>query len=431
MIAPIGEHTRLLVQLLRQPLPQPVPQPVPDDLRWPSTAQWDWRAFAAACDEHKVASLVYCRLRELAGVQVPPGLLEHLGTRFYEISARNYHLARKLVELTALLEAARVPVLAYKGSAVAMVAYGDLALREHQDLDLLVREEHLIQAVGVMSRAGFEAQPQGNRPYFVPYLPQPENPKHVAWAEEIVFRAPDRNYFVDLHWRLGHDFWTAFSPDARKVWERSGRVSLPQGSVSTFCQEDLFLALCSHGTKHRWLCLKWLVDVARLLREAETWDWSRVEEMIRIRPGAGVSASLGILLAHELLDAPIPAEAARMLPAGKRVPAAAAAMRDEILLHGQTSGNYYDTLLELEGRPLARMKYRATVVVRAPAGLFREVFVQVSDKDRALTHLPEKLQFLHHLIRPARLVVKHSGRVAAKTWRRLRRGRPRPSGLGA
>ena len=390
--------------------------PVSGDLSWLPSTQQDWRPFAAACDFHHLVPFVFCRLRDLAGDSVPPGLLGHLRTRFYEISANNYRLAKKLVDLTSLLRSHHIPVLAYKGPAVAMSVYGDLALRQYTDLDLVIRKEHLLKAVGVMKRCGFEIVPTLGRPQMIPRLFHPENPSHLALAEEIPLWAPDKTYFVDLHWQLGHGPWRAFSPDVETMWDRAQKLDLPHGRVSTFCSEDLFLALCYHGSKHRWSHLKWLLDVAELLRKTETLDWSRIEEMIRIRPRARASASLAILLAQELLNAPLPAEAAKIVPATQRTIAEAAAIREEILSRGQTSGNDYRTLLALEERPLARMKYRASRVLRYPGGVFSEVVLQVSPKDRAFIALPEKLQFLYHLIRPSRLVAKHGRRAISALW---------------
>jgi hypothetical protein len=65
---------------------------------------------------------------------------------------------------------------------------------------------------------------------------------------------------------------------------------------------------------------------------------------------------------------------------------------------------------------MARMKYRTSREIRHPGGLFSEIIIQVSPKDRALIRLPEKLRLLYHLIRPARLAVKHGRRAVSALW---------------
>jgi hypothetical protein len=325
-------------------------------------------------------------------------------------------LAKKLVDLTSMLENGGVPVLAFKGPSLAMAVYGGLSLRQCQDLDLVIHKEHLVRAVHLMTGWGFRAIPTPDWPQITPYRCRPENSRDVARGQEIPFCAPDSSYYVDVHWQLGDIYWRSLSPDVEKLWERAERQDLPQGSVSTLCREDLFLALCAHGTRHRWLYLKWLLDIAELLRKAGTLDWSRIEEMARIRPGAGAAASVAVILARDLLQAPLPAEAGKILPATSRALAVAAGLREELLLRGQTSGEKPATLLALEARPVARMKYRAVRMIRYPDSLFREIFVRVDPKDRALICLSPGLQFLYYIIRPLRLVLKHAMRMARTLW---------------
>jgi hypothetical protein len=192
---------------------------------------------------------------------IPPGLLEYLHRRFYEISARNYRLSKELVGITELLQEHRIPVLAYKGPVLAMVAYGDLALRQYQDIDLLIRSGDVGNAVGLLT-GGFER---------APFSCQPENAKQVSRNHVIELVAPHQSYFVDLHWRLAPSHAQAFCPDVEDMWDRSEVIQLPHGKVFALCREDLFLALCFHGTKHRWSRLKWLFELRRCCAAPTAW----------------------------------------------------------------------------------------------------------------------------------------------------------------
>jgi hypothetical protein len=396
------EHSRhdiaLLLRLLRQPGSA--------DPSWPQITDWDWGGFAEACDYHQVTPFVYCRLQGLSGVTIPSGLKEQLRKRFLEVSGRNYHLARKLTELTSLLEEHEIPVLAFKGPTLAMAAYGDLALRWYQDLDVLVRVEHLPKAADVMTRYGYEI----TRDWWNPS--QPENPRYVARHHEIPLRAPDKSYFVDLHWQLADYKVRAFRLDVEEVWGRPERIELLQKSVSTLCREDLFLMLCCHGSWHGWVCLKWLLDIAELLRNSQTLNWSRIEDTTRSRPLVRASASLAILLARELLDIDVPPLAAQILPATARTRKVGAAILYEIRSRGHSSASNGTALLGLEGSPLGWMKYLAGQT----EWLCHQVFVQVSPHERALVELPEGLHFLYHFIRPARLVYRFTRRAARALW---------------
>jgi hypothetical protein len=387
------------------------------DLGWPPAAASDWRNFSETCETHQLVPLVYCRLQQLTAPAVPSELLNYLRLRFHESCCYNYRLASKLVSLTSMLESEGVSVLTFKGPSLAMAVYGGLSLRQCLDLDLMIRTDQVAKVAHLMRSWGYEPTPTPARPQLSPYLCRPENSRDINRGKEIQYLSPDGAFYVDLHWQFADRFWRPFTPDVEKLWERATRQDLPQGGLFTLCREDLFLALCSHGTRHRWWCLKWLLDVAEILRKADALDWSRIEEMTKIRPGAGAAASVAVSLAHDLLEAPVPAEAEVVLPATGRTRALASAIRQELLSRGYSSGDEHTTLLALEGRPVARMRYRAARVARYPESLFRQLIAEIGPKDRGLIHLPRKLEFLYHFIRPVRLVLTHSLRAARTLWR--------------
>jgi hypothetical protein len=323
----------------------------------------------------------------------------------------------KLVSLSSMFENEGVRVLTFKGPSLSMAAYGGLSLRQCLDLDLIIRTDEVVKGAMLMESWGYEPTPTPARPQLSPYLCRPENPRHVNRGKEIQYLSPDGTFYVDLHWQFADRFWRPFAPDVEKLWDRAVRQDLLQGSLLALCREDLFLALCAHGTRHRWWCLKWLLDVAELLRKAEALDWSRIEEMTRLRPGAGATASVGVILARDLLEVHVPPEMERILPATDRTLALASAIRQELLLRGQSSGDEHTTLLALEARLAARMNYRAVRIARYPESLFRQIIAEVGPKDRGLIRLPQRLQFLYHFIRPIRLVLTHSLRLARALWR--------------
>lgn len=404
-----GDATRRLLQLLVQR--------DGGDEGGPPAAASDWKTFAETCVNHQLAPLVYCRLQQLAAPTVPTELLDYLRVRFHESCSNSYRLASKLVSLTSMLESEGISVLTFKGPSLAMAVYGGLSLRQCLDLDLIIRTDQLVKGAQLMKSWGYEPTPTPARPQLSPYLCRPENPRHIDRGKEIQYLSPDGTFYVDLHWQLADRFWRPFTPNVEKLWERAVRQELPQGSLYTLGREDLFLALCAHATRHRWWCLKWLLDVAEILRKADALDWSRVEEMTRIRPGSGAAASVAVSLAHDLLEVPVPAQAAQILPATDRTPALASAIRQELLSRGYSSGDEHTTLLALEGRSVARVKYRAGRFAHYPESLFRQILVEIGPKDRGLIRLPRKLEFLYHLIRPVRLVLTHALRVACAFWR--------------
>jgi hypothetical protein len=372
----------------------------------PQDPSWDWCRFQEACTFHEITPLVLGRLRALGGCGAPSALLDSLGARFYQVSAYNVRLAERLVRLCSLLEDEGIPVLAYKGPALAIAAYGNLALREFADLDLVVPAHQIPRSVLALSAEGYRIAPDS-------YLP--DTPRDLRNYHAVTLEAPDGLCRVDLHWALAKDYARAFSPDVPILFERRQEVKLPSGTVPVLCREDLFLGLCFHGTKHRWQRLKWLCDIDALLRRAESMDWDYIARVIRAAPRMAAACALALLLADRLLGSPVPARiAARMSPSG-RTSRTAAAICTELSTQGRTTGSDHETFLGLEERWLSRLKYLAVQAWRYPVA---SLFTEVSARDRAFARVP---RFLYYIVRPTRLAVQHGPRVMRWLWAFARR----------
>jgi hypothetical protein len=359
----------------------------------------NWQCLVEACDYHQVSPIVFHRLQSRSDLIVSPEVLEQLRARFYRISAYNHRLAVLLGEIVGQFEQHKIPSLALKGPAVALAAYGDLSLRQYEDIDVMVRVDDLPKAVELLFRRGFQ-----------PARGHAHRYENVKLYHEVTLVSSDQSCSVDLHWQLAPPYARAFGPNPEEIWSRATKLRLPGGDVPVLCREDLFLALCQHGTRHRWWQLKWLFDVAELLRKSETLDWSRIDKVMRMSPMALPPASLAALLARDLLGIQVPADVAKILEPGQRIRAVADAIRDEFLKEGQTNRSAHDTLLGLEQRPLFRAAYMATQGIQYPVC---NVLFTITEKDLEFVRLPEKLRLLYYIIRPLRLMLQH-GRGAAR-----------------
>jgi hypothetical protein len=378
----IGPGTRLLLHLWRG-LNKP-------DYR--TEVDGNWESFLAACDYHQVGPIVFHRFQDR--LDVPRQIMEQLRAHYYQVAAYNHRLATHLVQLMGEFEQQGMPCMALKGPAAATAAYGDLTLRQYEDIDLLVRMEDVAKAVEMLIALGFQ-----------PARGQAERYKHLKLYHEVTLTAPDNSYDVDLHWQLTPPYARVYGPDVHAVWLRAERLKLPQGSVRVLGREDLFLTLCQHGTRHRWWQLKWLFDIAELLRQSATLDWSRIEDVLRARPMARAPASLATLLARELLGIQVAPEVGRILEPSERTRVVGRAIQDELLSRGQTNGSAHDTLLGLEHSSFVRAKYMAI-----------EILFTITEKDLQFVRLPEGLRPLYYFVRPLRLMVQHGRGAARRIW---------------
>jgi Uncharacterised nucleotidyltransferase len=365
----------------------------------------DWQRATHMASVQAVMPLVYRYLNsEFAGGGLPADAIGGLRRAFHGNSLRNLHLAQELVRVTALLERGGVQALALKGPALAIAAYGAVAMRQFTDLDLLVGKSEAVRAVelllndGYTPRAGYELADLG-RPA----------------AYELALTRAGALTEIDLHWRLIPPYFPLVI-DCEELWRCAVRVDIEGAAVRTLAPADHLLYLCAHGAKHGWQALGGICDLAELIRassRASSIDWGDLGARAE-RASARRALSLGVLLAHELLDAPAPAG---VLEAARREPAVVRAARTFIDYARDPSDSgpgfhqRWSIPLSVIAKPGARLRYVAARTMLPSAD------------DREFLRLPVALYALYYLLRPVRVALRE-GPAAV---RRLVRSTPRPA----
>lgn len=360
----------------------------------------DWDTLTRFASQHAILPLVYSSLRSFED-GIPADAAQRMRRQFQANGLRNILLARELVRLSAILARAGIQTIAFKGPALAALAYGTLNLRQFVDLDLLVRKSQLAKAVEVMRADGYVA-PAG---YGVGEVSAPG-------AFETSMVKPGSLASIDLHWRLAEPYFP-LTMETDELWQRAETVELEGNALRTLALDDHLLYLCAHGARHGWETLSGVCDVAQLMR-AGAIDWGRLRLRAE-RVGARRMLLLGVLLVHELLEARVPEEAlteARDESAVVRGGRTFIAYAADPAACGPGLYQRWSIPLRMIERPGARARYLAARMLLPGAD------------DRSLVRLPRALAPLYYVLRPLRIVLKGAN-VAA---RRLRPSGASPAG---
>ena len=253
----------------------------------------DWTRFLALAARHGLAPLMHRHLAQLDSARTPKPVLVALWARHEETRRRNAALAEDLESIVEQLDSAGIAAIPYKGPALALRAYRDLALREFGDLDILVRRSDVLRARDAL-------RPLGYRPHYLITPAQEEALLRSRRLYDFPLVDAARGRCVELHWRPDPEF-DVMPLEDNDWWARR--------SISS---DELCLALCLHGTKHFWCSLRWLVDVAELVRREPAIDWNRIIATSR-RVGCERHLGVALRLACELLRMPLPGEARKLI----------------------------------------------------------------------------------------------------------------------
>ncbi len=254
-------------------------------------------------------------------------------------------------------------------------------------------------------RAHFEANARRNL-----FLNQPplaltgaQDAALLRSQSEYVFSSRDGKVVVELHWRFAPAYFS--SPlDLDRLWDRLRWISLGGVQVRSLGPEDLLLVLCVHGSKHCWERLEWICGIAEVVRTQSTPDWPRVIEEAA-REGSVRMLFLGLLLADQLLGAPIPEEVLRRARRDSGAQALAAEVRARLFRGTQRAPGMLETTwfhLRARERLADRIRYCLRLALTPTVGDFE------------LVSLPATLYFLYYVLRPIRLARKYGSRRALR-----------------
>ncbi len=349
----------------------------------------DWASLLEMARIHAVLPSLYVALSSIGWKDVPIEYRDKIEARFRRHAARNLMLTGELMQIIDACKARGITVMPFKGPVLSHRLYGNFAQRVFLDLDLLVSHDQADELCELLHERGYQSSLGAPASYEQTYF---------QFSRQLPLTQKDTGTTVEVHTALlkrSGARWT----NLESLSQRAETLDVCGRSISVISAEELLLYLCVHGAKHCWERLGWICDVAQLLETCEHLDWSwtmdRAKELHCER-----QLSLGLVLAHELLETEILGEI------GGAAGAAAKTLANDIaadIFRPKENG----------GSRLAN-PFRALWCHLRSRQLLRDRVYHIWDTtmrptvaDWRFIPLPRALSFLYYLLRPVRLVGKH------------------------
>ncbi len=345
----------------------------------------DWDYLLATADRHSLIPLLHYHLSSIDSRAVPPAVMARLEEMNRENTRFNLFLTGELLKLMTLLQDHRIEAIPFKGPTLALFAFGDIGLRQFGDLDILIKRQDFLTVRDLLVANGFTP-----RPAF--YSAQQAALLRFDCSHNF---ANAKDVWVDVHWNIVAPYYSV-KIRADRLWDHLQPVTLNGRQLLTLSSEDLLLILCLHGFTHLWERLGWICDVASLIESEKNIDWQLLLQNAT-RLGSGRILSLGLHLASELLDAPVPPEVFQTVPADAEVKMLVAQVQQQLFgARTRPAGIFNEVSLHLKMRERTRDKITACLrLVTTPRS-----------NDWKSFSLPDSLFFVYYPLRPIRLAAK-------------------------
>ena len=366
-----------------------------EQIRALAQKQLDWDFVLGKAHPHALIPLLYRNLSEVCPDRVPPAVLQQLESDNMVNTRRNQANTAELIKVLRNLATAGISAVPYKGPALAALAHGDITLRKFWDLDIVIRQRDIIPAKKLLISNGYQWRPMKGQ------VTGRKEARNFRLWHEYNFIHPDTRAMIDLHWRITPRRFP-FDVDLDDIWKQLVSVHLLDADILAFPAEALLLFLCVHGCKDMWWKrIGWICDIAELLASNPDLDWSYTLDLA-LHTGARRMLLLGLALAHELLQAPLPEQVCTWI----RSDSAVHPLLEHVhrrLFEERTVLDYLVERQRFHRMVRERLRDRIPAYRHMVNATFHMIFIP-NKKTFELVKLPEALSALYYLVHPIRLI---------------------------
>lgn len=351
---------------------------------WASGSEIRWDLLLSLADHHGVQPILAQYLISL-GEHVPVETLDRV-KRLYQANLHKVlFLSREFARIVDCLSQAGIEFMPYKGLALAESIYGDVALRQSGDIDLLIHPADLKRVREAVADL-----------LYTPHqtLSANEEEEYLRSGYECAFDGPAGKNLLEVQWAIQPRFY-AVDLDMEQLFRRAVKATVVGAEIKTLSPEDSFVIFALHAAKHVWGKLIWLCDLARISR-IPTLDWRWIGYQAK-ELGIVRILRVTLTLARDLLGASLPASALEHLPQDS----AADPLAEEIETH-ITSEKIFDVESLAYFKLMTRLRERRVDQMRFVSRL---AFTPGSG-EWAVTRLPRPLFPLYRAVRIVRLAAR-------------------------
>jgi hypothetical protein len=339
----------------------------------------DWDRFIELARHHRVFPTLNLKLQKLKSADIPIFVTQMFHRDYYRNTLQMLALSGEMEQLAKVFSENGIRSLFLKGPVIAADLYGDVSLRTSCDLDFLIPIKEMGRAESLLVSLGYVKDD-----YIVSVL------NDWIWRHHhTAFIHPEKKIKVEVHWRLNPA--PAKEPKFEDLWERRRQSSLISRPIYYLGREDLFMFLVSHGARHGWSRLRWLLDIKQLVEQKV--DWPTLILLLRKHQFTHIGGQALLLLAR-LFAVPLREEMKPLLSDRSAEWSAEDAMF------------YIHRMINLHSPPIPvdvdryHRKYLFGLLTVRQKMIFLASFLFPYPEDAKTLPLPKQLHFLYFPLRP-------------------------------
>jgi putative nucleotidyltransferase-like protein len=350
----------------------------------------DWDVLIQISLIHGILPIVFQHLSTESLECVPQAVMQKLRNHYKANARQSLLLSLELQRILQSFKQAGIKAVPYKGPVLAELIYGDLALRQSADIDIMISKSDVTAASEILVSQDYRPDPK----------------YQLNW--EAHFIKSEGRFVVDLHWGVTttNIYKTkdlSFKLDLRGIRNRVTPAEFLGMAIHTFSPEDLLMIRCQDAVKefwkNNWPQLKWIIDIDRII-DYSNINWTRLVADAR-KQGNLRLLYLCLSLARQLMNTSIPQPAIQAIQKDKHVSLLTRKVLDRLMINNETENRFLDPMRGFLNRSLfcIKLKERPSDKIKYLRKFYKEYLNRVRrvikfDEDRNLLLLPRPFSYL-------------------------------------
>jgi len=252
----------------------------------------DWEYLLDLASFHGITPLLTHNLvTDDFSSKVPQLYLSKLTQAYHNVMHRNLILSNELAKIITAFNEHSIETICLKGIPLVVCLYGNPFLRYVGDIDILVHPEDISKATALLTNLGYQQE-----------VTQQKNAH--SFHEGVFWKKASIHLIVELHYHLDDVNLVPFTE--QEIWRRAQPLQFEGAPTLVLSPEDNSLFLANHLFKHDSNLLRFLVDIAELLKKhKESLDWDYIGSSARAWQMTP-AAYYALRRIRELTDTPVP-----------------------------------------------------------------------------------------------------------------------------
>lgn len=281
-ISKISKELKLILEIIKTENSSDISKEYFEDI--------DWESFIQLAVHHRLYPVLYLNIVKVKPNWLPQRTLERLSFYYKKNTLKMLQLSGEMEKISIILMENDIRSIFLKGPLLAVDLYGDISMRTCGDLDILVSISDLEKVNGVLKDIGYI------KDEYIQTLLNDWKWRH----HHFTYYHPSKGTKVEIHWRLNPA--PSKEPTFTELWNRKRKSSFTNSPIFFMGKEDLFFFLVTHGARHGWSRLRWLMDIHQFMKKDLNWITTAVLfDTFQSRHLMGQSLILSVQLFNTML----------------------------------------------------------------------------------------------------------------------------------